>query len=417
MDEPLRQSWLRRHRRVAAVVVVLVAAMSAAILAVGQFAMPSLAVPVDQVTIDPVARGVFRDTTSLQGSVVPRDTIYLDAVEGGRVQSVFVRSGDRVAAGQPLVAFANTSLELDILSQEGRLIESITQLQAYQQQLEQSSSDNAQALAMIRYDRTRVDRSLRRRLPLAARGFVTGESIDLLKDELYSVDDRYAIQIARSRRQDGLRSLQQPQIEAQLATLRKSLVVTRAKLGDLVVRAPAAGRLSAFDLKLGENRNRGDRLGEIALDTGFRVTASIDEYYLGRVRTGQRAEVDINGRPAALVVTRIYPQVKDGAFAVDLDFAAAPPAGLIPGQAVRGRLSLGVDRAAILLPAGAFLEASGGQWVFVVAADGSHADRRRIQIGRRNADQVEILAGLTPGERMISSSYDGWQRYQRINLR
>lgn len=417
MDEPIRQSWLRRHRRRAAVTAGFILMAGAGAAAIGQFATPSLSVPASQVAIDRTVRGVFRDTTSLQGSVVPRDTVYLDAVEGGRVKRLLVRSGDHVAAGQPLVEFSNTTLELDILSQEGRLIESITQLQGYQQQLEQNLSDNAQALALIRYDRTRVDRALQRRLPLAARGFVTGESIDRLQDELRSVDDRYTIQTARNRRQEGLRALQQPQIETQLATLRKSLVVTRAKLGDLTVRAPADGRLSAFDLKLGENRNRGDRLGEIALDTGFRVTASIDEYYLGRVHIGQRAQADINGRSAAMAVTRVYPQVKDGVFTVDLEFQAGQPAGLIDGEAVRGRLSLGADRPALLLPAGAFLEGSGGRWVFVVSPGGDHAERRAIRIGRRNADQVEILAGLNPGDRVISSSYDGWQRYQRINLR
>ncbi|MGH6614132.1 efflux RND transporter periplasmic adaptor subunit [Sphingomonas sp.] len=417
MDQPLRQPWLHRHRRVVAVVVTLVVLMSVAATSIWHFATPALTVPAGQVAIDQVVLGIFRDTTSLQGRVVPRDTIYLDAVEGGRVRRVLVRSGDRVVAGQPLVEFTNTTLELDILAQEGRLIESITQLQAYQQQLEQNRSDNAQALALIRYDRTRVDRALSRRVPLAARGFVTGETMDRLKDELRSVDDRQMIQISRSRRQEGLRVLQQPQIEAQLATLHKSLAVTQAKLGDLTVRAPVGGRLSAFDLELGENRNRGDRLGEIALDTGFRVTASIDEYYLGRVQTGQRAEADVKGRPTALVVTRLYPQVKDGAFVADLEFDRGQPAGLVAGEAVRGRLSLGADRAAILLPAGAFLDASGGQWVFVMARGGRSAERRRIRIGRRNADQVEILAGLAPGDPVISSSYDGWQQYQRINLR
>lgn len=417
MDEPLRHSRLRRHRRSAVIAVALAVGLMGMILAFRHFAVPSLDVASDQVVIAPVVRGNFRDTISLQGSVVPRDTIYLDAVEGGRVRQLFVRSGDRVVEGQPLVAFANAALEIDILSQEGRLIESITQLQAYQQQLEQSSSDNAQSLAVIRYGRARVDRALRRRVPLAERGFVARESMDMLRDELHSLDDRYAIQVARSRRQEGLRRLQRPQIEAQLATLQKSLAVTRSKLADLTVRAPASGRLAAFDLKLGENRNRGDRLGELVLDTGFRVTAAIDEYHLGRVRLGQRAEVDVNGRPTALVVTRIYPQVKDGSFVIELDFAEPRPRRLTAGEAVRGRLSLGMDRPALLLPAGAFLEASGGQWVFVVAPGGTHAERRVIRIGRRNAEQVEILAGLAAGERVIASSYDGWQRYERITLR
>lgn len=415
MDEALRQNWLRRHRRGAAFVLALMVVAVALVVGTHQFATPSLAVPASEVVVVRAERGVFRDTTSLQGRIEPRDTIYLDVAEGGRVRRLFVRSGDHVAAGQPLVEFTNTTLELDILSQEARLIESITQLQGYQQQLEQDRSENAQALALTRYDRTRVDRDLDRNLPLAARGFVPAKTIDSLKDELRSVVDRQAIQEARSRRQARLSARQQPQIDTQLATLGKSLEVTRAKLGDLTVRAPAAGRLSAFDVKLGENRNRGDRLGELALDTGFRVSARVDEYYLGRVRVGQRAEVE--GRGGALVVSRIYPEVTEGAFRVDLDFVRGEPSGLVAGEAVRGRLSLGADRPALLLPAGAFLEASGGQWAFVLTPGGDRAERRSIKIGRRNADQVEILAGLAPGDRVITSSYDGWDAYRRINLR
>lgn len=415
MDEALRQNWLRRHRRSAALVLALMVAAVALIVGARRFATPSLAVPAGEIVVARAERGIFRDTTSLLGRIEPRDTIYLDVAEGGRVRRLFVRSGDHVAAGQPLVEFTNTTLELDILSQEARLIESITQLQGYQQQLEQDRSENAQALALTRYDRTRVDRDLGRNLPLAERGFVPAKTIDGLKDELRAVVDRQAIQEARSRRQARLSARQQPQIDTQLATLGKSLAVTRAKLGDLTVRAPAAGRLSAFDVKLGENRNRGDRLGELALDTGFRVSARVDEYYLGRVRVGQQAEVE--GRRGALIVSRIYPEVTEGAFRVDLDFVRGEPAGLVAGEAVRGRLSLGADRRALLLPAGAFLEASGGRWAFVLVPGGAHAERRPIRIGRRNADQVEILSGLAPGDRVITSSYDGWDAYRRINLR
>jgi len=417
MDEPLRQSWLRRHRRIALPALGLAAAVLALVAGIRSFATPSLAVRSEELVVARAVRGAFHDTTSLQGRVEPRDTIYLDAAEGGRVRRVFVTSGDHVAAGQPLVEFTNTTLELDILSQEARLIESITQLQGYQQQLEQDRSENAQALAATRYDRTRVDRDLARSLPLADRGFVPKKTIDGLMDERRAVADRQAIQEARRRRQARLSALQQPQIDTQLATLTRSLSITRAKLDDLTVRAPAAGRLAAFDVERGENRNRGDRLGELALDTGFRVAARIDEYYLGRVRVGQRAEAEGHGRVMPLVVTRIYPEVKDGSFGIDLDFVGTEPAALVAGEAVRGRLSLGADRPALLLPAGAFLEASGGRWAFVLAPGGRRAERRRIRIGRRNADQVEILAGLTPGDRVITSSYDGWDAYRRIDIR
>ncbi len=416
MDEQLRRPWVRRHAATLAKVIGVLALVAIGVVAARHGAVVSLSVPRGQVTIDTVRRGVFHDLTSLQGEIAPHDIIYLDALEGGRVEEVMVQSGDHVSARQPLVRFGNTQLELDILSQEGRLIESITQLQTYQQQLEQQRSDNERAMAQIAYDLTRLQRAVDRRKPLASRGFIAGETMDQLEDELRSDQRQRDIQESRSRRQETLRVRQQPQIEAQLATLQKSLAITRAKLDDLTVRAPVAGQLTAFDLQIGEARNRSDRLGAVILDTGFRIAASIDEYYLGRVRVGQAASAQIDGRGAAMQVTRIYPQVKDGTFKADLEFTGAQPSGLVVGQAVRGTLTLGADKPGLILPAGAFLEASGGNWVFVLDASGNRAVRRPVRIGRRNADQVELLSGLAPGERVITSSYAGWDRIERIDL-
>lgn len=416
MDEPLRRFWPRRHAAAIAKVIGAFALAGVIVLAARQGATSSLRVPSDQLVVEAVVRGAFHDITNLQGEVVPRDIIYLDALEGGRVEQVLVQSGDRVAANQPLVRFSNTQLELDILSQEGRLIESITQLQGYQQQLEQNRGDNDRALAQIDYDQVRLQRALARRRPLAERGFVPRETMDQLEDELRTTMEQRGIQTARSRRQETLRIRQQPQIEAQLETLQRSLAITRAKLDDLTVRAPSVGRLTGFDLKIGENRKRGDRLGAVILDTGFRITAQIDEFYLDRVRVGQRATVEAHGQAATLRVTRIYPQVKDGSFTLDLEFHGAAPDGLVAGEAVRGNLTLGADRPGLVLPAGAFLEQSGGNWAFVLNPDGAHAVRRPIRIGRRNAGQVEILSGLAPGDRVITSSYTGWDRIERIDL-
>jgi HlyD family secretion protein len=182
------------------------------------------------------------------------------------------------------------------------------------------------------------------------------------------------------------------------------------------VRAPVAGLVTAMDLKIGENRNRGQRLAEITPDTGFKLSATVDEYYLGRVRAGQVARVERDGKPWQLQVTRVYPQVKDGGFMVDLAFDGATPDGLLRGQSLQGRLSLGEDQPGIVLASGAFLERSGGDWVFVLDATGNSAQRRRVQLGRRNAEQVEVLAGLEPGERVITSDYTGLERIDRIDL-
>jgi HlyD family secretion protein len=182
------------------------------------------------------------------------------------------------------------------------------------------------------------------------------------------------------------------------------------------VRSPVSGRLTVMDLKIGENRNRGERLGEIAEDTGYKIAADVDEYYLGRVAVGQAAQADVHGRATRFTVTRIYPQVHGGQFTVDLAFDGPAPTDIVPGEAVHGRLSLGADRPGLVLPTGAFLEQTGGDWAFVLSPDGSHADRRSIKIGRRNSDQVEILSGLRPGDRVITSSYQGWEKLQRIDL-
>jgi HlyD family secretion protein len=417
MDRAIQTAWWRRPsvRIAAAAVLVLAVGIAMAVAFLGSPAS-SVRVPAQSVTIDSVQRAAFHDLTTLQGKVTPKDTIYLDALEGGQVQKVLVQAGDRVSVGQPLVEFRNTQLELEVLDQEGRLVESITQLQAYEKQLEQNRADNEKALAGIDYNILRLKRMADRRDVLLKSGYVAREATDQVHDELDYDRTLRPLQSETNQRQETLRQQQLPQVHEEMRSLQQSLSITRAKLEDLVVKAPVAGRLTAMDLKVGENRNRGDRLGEITLDTGFKISADVDEYYLGRVQTGQSADVDLNGRTVRLSVTRIYPQVHGGTFTIDLAFNGAAPEGLLPGETTQGKLSLGADRPATVLPTGPFLERTGGDWVFVVAADGGHADRRRIRIGRRTADQVEVLSGLRPGERVITSDYQGWDKIDRIDL-
>jgi HlyD family secretion protein len=207
-----------------------------------------------------------------------------------------------------------------------------------------------------------------------------------------------------------------PEIHDDLARLAQNLAVVRGKLDNLIVRAPVSGRLTDMDLKIGQSCPRGTRLAQITPATGFKLSAQVDEYYLARVHAGEAADADLDGQPLALTLSRVYPTVKDGQFTVDLQFAGDAPAGLLTGQTLQGKLRLGEDRSALVLPAGAFLERSGGEWAFVVAPDGHSARRRPVRVGRRNALQVEILSGLAAGERVIVSGYDGLERVERIDL-
>jgi HlyD family secretion protein len=417
MDRPLALPWWRRRgwqQLIGGGVALLLAGIAAVVL-LGP-AQRTFRMSAAGATIATVGNGIYHDFIPLRGEVVPRDTVYLDALEGGRVDRILVQAGDRITLGQPLVEFSNTALELDVLDREGRLVQSITQLQTLETQLEQNLAANQRTLSDIEYDVTRLTRAFDRREALVAERLVSVESRDELRDQLDRALRQRQMQQESNARSEVLRQAQLPQIRAQLLKLQESLVITHDKLRNLTVRAPVAGLVTAMDLKVGENRNRGDRLAEITPDTGFKLSATVDEYYLGRVREGQVARVERDGTTSPLKVTRVYPQVKAGGFVVDLAFDGAPPAGLLRGQSLQGRLSLGEDQPGLVLASGAFLERSGGDWVFVLEADGKAAARRRVKLGRRNAEQVEVLSGLTAGERVIVSDYAGLERIERIDL-
>jgi HlyD family secretion protein len=417
MDRRIATPWWRRRRtQVAAGVTaaVLVAAILGAMALSG--VKSSVRVPAQNVTLGTAEPGVFHDFVALRATAQPKDVIYLDALEGGQVLEVLAQAGDVVKAGQPLLRFRNTELELDVLDREGRLVESITQLQTYEKQLEDARVANEKAEAQIEYDITRLQRTAERRDALVSKGYVTRDMYEQVHDELDHNKKLLPLQTSSNAEQDALRRRQIPQIQSELATLQESLKVTRGKLDSLVLRAPVAGRLTDMDIKVGEIRNRGQRLGQIVADTGFKLQAQIDEYYLDRVRPGQMGRVTIGDQEVPVKVTRVDPQVKNATFQVDLAFEGAMPHGLLPGQALEGRLTLGGDRPALVLPAGAFLERTGGDWAMVVDASGTHADRRRIHMGRRSADQVEVLGGLKAGEWVITSDYNGFEKVDRVVL-
>lgn len=369
------------------------------------------------VTVATAERGEFHDLIPLRGTVVALNTVYVDAIEGGRVQHLRTQAGDWVTAGQALVDLSNTQLQLNVLDNEGRLIESITQLQTYETELEQNKVTNEKTLAQIDYNIITARRALDRRKTLLAENSVAVETVDQFRDQLnYDIQIR-PMQEASNQTQEQLRMQQLPEIRRQLSTLEQDVKITHATLDDLVVRAPVSGRLTAMDLKVGQSLGSNERVAVITPDSGYKLSAAIDEYYLGRVQKGQLAKIQIGDRTWPLRVTRVYPQVTDDTFTVDLAFSGAAPSGLLPGQNLEGKLTLGADQAATIIPAGAFLETSAGDWAFVLTQDGRDAQRRSIKIGRRNAEQLEVLSGLAPGERVIISDYTGLDHIDRIDLR
>jgi HlyD family secretion protein len=376
----------------------------------------TLRVPLEQVTVATAERGVFHDLIPLHATVVPRDTVYVNAIDGGRVDRVLVEPGDMVQEGQPIVELSNTNLALQVIQEESQLNQAISQLEQNEIALEEQQLSNARALAQIDYNLVRLGRSVVRREGLAAKGLVSAEDRDVVADELAYYKRLRPIQTESSQRQTELYDRLLPDIHQQLKILRGSLAVVHDKLDSLIVRAPVAGKVTAIDLKVGETPGTGQRLAEIAPQTGMKLVADVDEFYLPRVRVGQAATITVDGSPVTVTVRRIYPQVHDGQFRIDLDFSSPSPVTLIEGAAEQGRLQLGGDTAALLLPAGPFLERTGGDWAFVASPDGRSADRRRIKLGRRTSEQVEIKDGLAAGERVITSDYTGFDRVDRLIL-
>jgi len=417
MDRPIILPWWRQPQAkllwisVGIVLVLLLAAMM-----LRGMSERSLRVSANDVTIAPVSSAVFHDFVPLHGTVVPKDTIDMDALEGGQVEKILAQAGDKVVQGQPLVIFHNSQLQLDVLNNEGRLVESLTQVQAQQTALESTRIANETALENIKFNLASLGHTLTRYERLEREGAIQAMTVEQTRDQLAHFQALLPLQEETNKQQTILRQAQLPGLQAFEKSLKDSLVATRRELDDLIVKAPVTGKITQLDLKIGENRNRGERLAEIVPATGFKISADTDEYYLGRVRVGQTADVALSGVTYSLHVSRVYPAVKGGVFTVDLTFDGKTPSDLSPGATADGKLSLGSDRQGLILPAGAFLEASGGDFVFVLDGDGKSAHRRRVKLGRRNSEQVEVLSGLSSKDRVIISDYSTYTGIDRIDL-
>jgi HlyD family secretion protein len=421
MDRPApTHPWTPTHWPIAAKLgAAFLTALAVILVALQLFAgsgEKTLRVPAAQLTLSTVEPGTFHDLIPLRATVEPLQTLYVDAIDGGRIDRVLVEAGDHVEQGQPLVELSNTNLALSVIQQESQLNQAMSQLQQNEIALEQNNLANDRAAAEIDYNLVRLARSNSRREGLAAAGATSREDRDQVADELAYYRQLQPIQLASNQRQAQLREQLLPDIQRQLQNLRANLDVVQAKLAALIVRAPIAGVITAIDLKVGELRNPGERLAEVTPESGMKLSAGIDEFYLQRVRSGQSATVQIDGAPVAATVRRVSPQVKNGQFSVDLVFAGRSPPNLVAGQSAEGRLQLGGDSQALILPVGPFLDRTGGDWVFVLAPDGKSAHRHQIKVGRRTSEQLEVLGGLAKGERVITSDYTGLDRADRISL-
>ena len=367
----------------------------------------SMIVSRDRLAIAPVQSGVFDDFLPLRARVTPLITVYLDAVEGGRVEKKLVEDGAQVTAGQMLAVLSNAELQLSTLEKQAEVEQQLNNMRSQELALTQTRNSNLKDLNQAETDLAKARRQYDLQKPLAERGYVAMKTYNDTKDDLRYQQERLAILKQSISQTEALQSSQLQQLRAASSSLNSSMGIARNSLGQLNIRAPVTGQLSGFDIQLGQSLQQGERIGQIDSAGADKLQADVDEFYLGRVAIGQTATADVSGKTYRLKVAKVYPQVRNGQFQIDLVFEGAEPASVQRGQTVQAKLTLGDSSRALLIPNGAFFSDTGGSWIFVVDRSGNGATKRQVQLGRRNSDYIEVLGGLKPGDQVITSSYSG----------
>jgi HlyD family secretion protein len=393
------------------------AAVVALVLAIFLLPPPgSLTVKSGDIEIGEVKPAPFQDYLPVRAEVAPLRTVFLSAVSGGQVDKLLALDGAEVAAGTALATLTNPQLELDVTSKEADIAGRLGDTSAQQLALERSRLDSQKEISDTNYNLLKARHDLEVRQRLHDQGFVSDAEV-----KTYAADAAYyatrldALKSGQTR-ETAIAAAQADQIAKTGQRLKGNLGVVESSLGALTLRAPTAGRLTGFTLQIGQTLKAGDVVGQIDSEGAYKLTADVDEFYLGRVASGQRASADIDGHAFPLTVSRVLPQVTNGRFRAELTFDGGPPAGLRRGEAVDIRITLGETRTALVAPNGAWLDGSGGAYAFVVSPDGRRAERRTITVGRRNPEQVEITSGLKPGDRIVTSSYAGDEKFSHLIL-
>jgi HlyD family secretion protein len=367
----------------------------------------SMTVPQDRLTISEARSGTFEDFLPLRARVTPLVTVYLDAVEGGRVDKKLIEDGAQVTQGQLLAVLSNAELQLSTLEKQAEVEQQLNNMRSQELALTQTHNDNLRDLNQAETDLAKARRQYDLYRPLADRGFVAMKTFNDAKDDLDYQTNRLEILKRSIAQTEALQKSQLGQLRAAATSLNSSMGIAQGSLSQLAIRAPVTGQLSGFDIQLGQSLQQGERIGQIDSAGGNKLQADVDEFYLGRVAVGQTATADIDGKTYRLRVAKVYPQVRDGQFQIDLLFVGPEPSSVQRGQTVQAKLTLGDSSKALVVPNGAFFNDTGGSWIFVVDRDGNSATKRPVTLGRRNSDFIEVLGGLKPGERVITSSYSG----------
>jgi HlyD family secretion protein len=371
----------------------------------------------ERISISEVKKGAFQEFIPVNGVVLPLTTIYLDAVEGGRVEEKLVEDGAIVAKGQPILRLSNTDLELSLVNQQTSVYNLLTQMQIARNAAQQNTTTKLNQM-------TDVDNALKEAKRIYDLNKTLYEKKAIGLQEFKQAENNYNYQLEKKKLTEKILNQDQSSNAQQVAQAQQSykgsetaLNVMRKKVGDLIVRAPVNGQLTSLDAEVGQSKNKGERLGQIDVLDGYKVRVDIDEHYISRVFIGLMAETSFAGKTYKLKINKVYTQVNNGRFQVDMQFVEKVPEGIRRGQTLQIRLALSDETQALLLAKGGFFQQTGGNWVFKLSADGKTAYKADVQLGRQNPDYYEVLSGLQPGDKVITSSYDNYTSMQELVLK
>lgn len=371
----------------------------------------------DKLIIETVTQDQFNDYITVPGTVEPITTIKLDAQEGGRVEEKVIEEGTMVKKGDVILRLSNPDLYLNILNSEGLLAEKENFLRNTQITMEQEKLSIKRELVNLKYDIERKDRNFRQNELLIKDNLISREEYLRSKEDLDMAKQSKDLFIERQKQDSLFRTVNVETIKNDLINMRKNLALVKQRVENLNVTAPVDGELGLLSPEIGQNINRGENMGQINVLTSYKVTAQIDEHYIDRVRTQLDATLERQSNIFNLTVRRVYPEVRNGTFKIDMIFRDSMPDNIRTGQTYYISLQLGQPKVSVLVPIGGFFQETGGQWIFVLDPTESFAFKRNISIGRKNPKYYEVLDGLQPGEKVIVSGYETFGKNEKLILK
>jgi HlyD family secretion protein len=362
----------------------------------------------DKITISTVHNGEFQEFIPVSGTVLPKTTYYLDAILGGTVEQKYVEEGAMLKKGDKILKLSNPNVQLGALQNEAATYQQINQARNTRLQIEQNSIALQTQLVDANFNYINSKQLYDREKIMWEKKLVSQQEFEQVRDKFFHDQEQLKLTRENYAQDSVLRLSQVSQIASAIDRLQKNLELIRENIDNLTVRAPISGQLTSLNAETGQSKSPGDKLGQIDALDGFKVRADIDEFYIARVVRGLHATVEIDGKDFKLIIIKVFPEVKDGKFQVDMNFDGKVPDGIRRGQTLQIRLQLSERTKALLLARGGFYQKTGGQWVFVVNQSGDEAVKRSISLGRQNPDYFEVLSGLKPGDKVITSSYDNF---------